>query len=282
MRKRNTTTRSADRIREYPGKFLTILWIISSVIIAFLGPFGTFENFSFLERLSNWSFAIGMSIVIGLVVNRAVQMVLGPDRNRFLYDLIAFPAFMALYVPMLYTHVTLYPLVTIELPLSFIASGVFCVGIGLIALRELMGLYLDQHPLPEAAAQAPDAQPEAPQEAETAPLTLMARLPEAVRGDLITISGANHYVEVRTARGDAQLLLRFSDAMREIGSEPGLQVHRSHWVADRAVSGLVRENGRFVVLMRCGNRVPVARSQVPSALDRWPRLKDQSGTTLSA
>lgn len=65
------------------------------------------------------------------------------------------------------------------------------------------------------------------------------------------------------------LLLRFSDAMRELGSHPGIQVHRSHWVADCAVLRLDRRDGRRVVVLKSGREVPVSRSYAAAAQDRW-------------
>ena len=272
---RNSAGRTADRIREYPARFLCILWVISSLALAALGPFGTFERFGFAERLLNWSFAIGMSIVCGLAVNRAAQMLLGPGRKRFLYDLVAVPAMAALYSPALYLHIRFYPLSTIELPFSFIVVNVVAVTLMLIAVRELLGMYIDLHLRVRAADRGPDSTPDegavrgadAPDGSAVAPLVM--RLPESLRGEVLLISADNHYVEVRTDRGATSILLRMSDALRELEGQPGLQVHRSHWVADKAVAGVVREGHKLLILLNCGNRIPVSRSQATAVTRRW-------------
>ena len=41
----------------------------------------------------------------------------------------------------------------------------------------------------------------------------------------------DHYVRVFTDAGESLILLRLSDAMAEVRDVPGLQIHRSHWVA---------------------------------------------------
>ena len=282
---RSRAGQTADSIRKYPARFLTILWVIASLALAALGPFGTFERFGFLERLLNWGFAIGMSIVVGLVVNRAAQMLLGPGRRRFHYDLVAVPAMTALYSPALYLHVRLYPLSSIELPFTFIVVNVIAVSLMLIAVREVLGMYIDLHLTVRAsdrAAEPPAGVEEgAPDDAEVAPL--VARLPDPWRGGVLQstadnhyyelptarAASANHYVEVRTDRGAASILLRMSDAVRELDGQPGLQVHRSHWVSDRAVAGILREGHKLLVLLNCGRRVPVSRSQAAAVTLRW-------------
>lgn len=273
MNKRASMTGTADRIREYPARFLTTLWVLSSIGIAVLGPFGTFQLFSFPERLANWAFAIGMSIILGLVVNRAAQMLLGPGRNRFLYDLIAVPALMALYVPTLYLHVNHYPMATIELPLWFLTQNVLGVCLVLIALRELLGYYIDK--VHRADAGVDDgAAPEANGAASVVPLSvpLLDRLPEPVRGAVLHIAADNHYIEVRTEHGAASILMRLSDAIRELGEQSGLQVHRSHWVGDRAVVSLHRDGARLSVVLVCGSRIPVSRSQSTAVMQRWGQV----------
>jgi DNA-binding LytR/AlgR family response regulator len=53
--------------------------------------------------------------------------------------------------------------------------------------------------------------------------------------------------------------LRFSDALRETGNAAGLQVHRSHWVADDFVAKLNRANGRLSLTLADGTEIPVSR-----------------------
>lgn len=87
---------------------------------------------------------------------------------------------------------------------------------------------------------APEPQ-EAAAEAGPIGTPLLRRLPPDLRGALIRLSMNDHYVEVETAKGATLVLLRFADALNELGDADGLQVHRSHWVARTAVKGRAAE-----------------------------------------
>ena len=125
-------------------------------------------------------------------------------------------------------------------------------------------------PLPAAAAEgaafAPDP-PAAAEPAAPAQPALIRRLPEAQRGALLRLSVRGHYTDVHTENGTVSLLLRFSDAMAEVGDTPGLQVHRSHWVARAAVQGSRRHNGRIFLLTLDGAELPVSRNHLAAAAE---------------
>ena len=74
---------------------------------------------------------------------------------------------------------------------------------------------------------------------------------------------------VMTSRGRELILLRFSDALEELGGTPGLQVHRSHFVADAHVEKLLRADGRMAVVLKDGREIPVSRSRVEAVRARW-------------
>jgi len=57
---------------------------------------------------------------------------------------------------------------------------------------------------------------------------LLERLPLEARGALVSLSSEDHYTRVRTTKGEALLLLRLGDAIRETEGTDGLHVHRSH------------------------------------------------------
>jgi DNA-binding LytR/AlgR family response regulator len=114
-----------------------------------------------------------------------------------------------------------------------------------------------KRPLPETAAASPAQAP------------LLRRLAPANRGVLLHLCVQDHYVEIVTARGRELVLMRFSDALGELGGTPGLRVHRSHWVADAAVETFARDDGRLAVTLKSGNRIPVSRPYAAAARARW-------------
>ena len=62
-------------------------------------------------------------------------------------------------------------------------------------------------------------------------VALMQRLPWEKRGPLVSLSAEDHDMRVTTAYGTKLLLIRLSDAIKEVGYTRGIQIHRSHWVA---------------------------------------------------
>ena len=75
------------------------------------------------------------------------------------------------------------------------------------------------------------------------PKKLLARIPMAKRGDLISLIVTDHYVEVTTKQGKHLMLMRFPDALAEIPSGISMQVHRLYWVAQAQIEGHIY-NGR--------------------------------------
>ncbi|MCT4656395.1 MAG: LytTR family transcriptional regulator [Cohaesibacter sp.] len=91
------------------------------------------------------------------------------------------------------------------------------------------------------------------------------RLPKHLGRDLISLSSQDHYLEVRTKHGKELILMRLGDAVKELSDYDGAQIHRSHWVADQAVDGIITEDSRQFAILTTGERLPISRTyrQVP-------------------
>lgn len=89
---------------------------------------------------------------------------------------------------------------------------------------------------------------------------LLGRLPRAERGELVALKSDDHYVRVYTDVGEALTLARLSDAIEMAKPTRGMQVHRSSWVADRAVRGFRRTGHTGILYLSNGLEVPVSRS----------------------
>ena len=96
---------------------------------------------------------------------------------------------------------------------------------------------------------------------------LLARLPVERRGTLLALSVEDHYVRVRTDRGEEMILMRLTDAIAETDPVPGLRVHRSHWVAISAAAAARRQGDRAIVTLTDGTEVPVSRANVSTLRD---------------
>lgn len=138
----------------------------------------------------------------------------------------------------------------VALPLS----ALFCMLAYLTLRREI-----------DAVASRPETpRPEAP--------ALLARLRPENRGPLLRLSAEDHYTEVVTARGRELVLIRFSDALKETGTTPGLRIHRSHWIADAHVAGWRKTGGAAMLVTRDGTALPVSRSSLKAARERYAAI----------
>ena len=76
--------------------------------------------------------------------------------------------------------------------------------------------------------------------------------------DILAIKAEQHYIRVFTANRDYMLLHRFSDAVHELGTDIGMQVHRSYWVNRKAIASIKPRAKKFQVELVTGERVPVS------------------------
>ncbi|MGO4907469.1 LytTR family DNA-binding domain-containing protein [Pseudorhodobacter sp. W20_MBD10_FR17] len=76
------------------------------------------------------------------------------------------------------------------------------------------------------------------------------------------LKAEEHYVAVTLQDGRALLLRgRLADAIDQLPSAAGMQVHRSHWVANAALAGLQRNRGGWRLQLHNTQEVPVARNR---------------------
>lgn len=93
-----------------------------------------------------------------------------------------------------------------------------------------------------------------------APARFLDRLPPKLRGArLIAVEAEDHYLRLHTDRGSDLILMRLSDAVAELEGLEGAQVHRSWWAAKGAVREVTRGDGRAVLTLEGGLKVPVSR-----------------------
>ena len=232
------------------------------LFLGYLGPFGTYLRMPFGERMAywalavagNWSFALACILpavawlsgrvpaivcVLGGSLAAAVPGTVLVSVLEFLFSgaLPATPGAGELFVAVALVHLVIGLIVwgTIELP-----------------MRQAGGAPFAEPP----PAEWPDGDPGG---ATAAPPPLLQRLPVALRGRLLHLQMRDHYVEIHTDRGSELVLMRFGDALKELGGTEGMQVHRSHWIARAAVKKIVRRAGRTAAFLENGAEVPVSR-----------------------
>lgn len=102
-------------------------------------------------------------------------------------------------------------------------------------------------------------------DAAQAMIAFLTRVRPDRNGTLLAIQADGHYLHVHTDVGSDLILYRFGDALNELKSLEGMQVHRSWWVAERAVER--QEQGEKLILGN-GLEVPVSRSYRVQARER--------------
>ena len=85
------------------------------------------------------------------------------------------------------------------------------------------------------------------------------KLPIALRhATIIALSAEDHYVRVRTDRGQALILTKLASAIIALGPGAGVRIHRSHWVAHALAAAPCRS--RHDIRVDADTVLPVSRA----------------------
>ncbi|MEM9012277.1 MAG: LytTR family DNA-binding domain-containing protein [Pseudomonadota bacterium] len=251
-----------------------------AVLIAITGPIGLYDRFVVAERFAIVGGAMLFLALIGPMLGGfAVAFCLRLRINVSYATLLTTLLLAALL--MLCAHLVASGAPRAELSPAMLRDGVVLAILLLtvsyvltLMMRPSLGRWLIDSGVPvarvsrPATAPAPVASPAA--EAAPAPLLpvvpLLEQVPQEKRGALLHIQAQNQYVLVRTSAGESLLRMRFHEALEEAQPEPGLVVHRSHWVAQNAVDGLERDGRRKLLRLSDGSTVPISRERLPDVL----------------
>lgn len=255
--------------RRLLGRRLPVL-LGASLVLALLGPFGTFADLTLAQRLAYWCGLIGLGgIAFELLTLAAAHLLrkrVGAWRALLAMVSLTVAALMTLTVALLEEALRgrdlLHPLGLAELfvYVALVTLLVSAVPIWL-ELRD-RGLIAAPAPPPPACPPPtcpPDGASASPADKREPPF--FARIPARLGRDLLALEMEDHYVRVHTAEGSDLILMRLRDAIADLAGLDGMQVHRSHWVAAAALAGVERKpDGKLVLILRNGLRVPVSRS----------------------
>ncbi len=140
--------------------------------------------------------------------------------------------------------------------------GLSC-GLWLINVWAVMGR------TPPPNGPAPPESPAYANGADEGEAVFRARLPDGFRtADLWALEAEDHYLRVHSSAGTTLILMRLSDAVAALTRLEGAQTHRSWWVARSAVRPIEAGQGRAVLSLPDGTRVPVSRSFYQSLKSR--------------
>lgn len=223
---------------------------VVGVVLGLAGPFGTFESMPTLPRTLYWLATVFLTYSFGYGISRLVDRLWGSGRAmwlRIVLMVVAAGLGATLIVALLNFAV-------------FGIDGFSLVGVLTVAAQCLAVA---------AAVVVVSVLTERPAEAAAAPAAgrpaVLDRVPAPQRGELLALVVEDHYVDIVTSRGKTLVLMRLADAIRETAGVPGLQIHRSHWVARAAVVGSRRSDGKVLVELSNGLLLPVSRSYLTAA-----------------
>lgn len=133
-------------------------------------------------------------------------------------------------------------------PLVFLATYVSVYLVAVLIVAGVSLLRLARH---RSVSSTPGLRPG---------VQFLSRLPLSIGTELVCIRMEDHYLRVTTQRGEALILLRLRDALKELEDYPGFQVHRSWWVASDQVKQLSRNGRRLNIVLLNGRQIPVSAS----------------------
>lgn len=259
-------------------------WIVLAAIVVLftaIGPFGTGDHMGVLPRFGFWLVNIFVSTWVAIVIVVFAELYLdrlieAPFPRMFVGSLLSCPVIGFTTMLIVYSwrgpepswHTYLENTAQ-AFPISMVFTLIFWASMRherQIKLATEAGTFGVTLPLAEAQAAQPVATP-APE-----PPPMLTRLKPENRGPILRLSAEDHYTLTVTSRGRELILIRFSDALSELGDTVGTQIHRSHWIARAAFETLVTKEGKLLARLKDGTELPVSRSfagEVKAKVANW-------------
>ena len=246
--------------------------MLVTVLLAMSGPFGTFQSFNLGQRFGYWAVMVVASYLTGQAASTFfLELLRGQISQRWPRVIVAgllasLPVTIVVMVVngVAYQHVDIQSSLMIWLYTIIVTLAVVVM---FVTLSEVMaGAPAAAPGVTASATVAETSQPAAALPPSPQP-AILDRVPLRQRSRLIALIVEDHYVDIVTDKGRTLVLMRLADAIREAAPVPGLQVHRSHWVASDAVVRAQRSEGKVMLELSNGMRLPVSRGFLPAAKD---------------
>lgn len=234
--------------------------IAVAAVIAFIGPFGTFDELSLWQRLLYWQVIANLSWWQWQALDHAVHRLALRAFGREILSWLQRGLLVSLVtpVPVVAEVRLLRTAMDLRTGIPNLELYLWIAGTSLAIFATVSGFLRWAHAERGSPEQAPMEAPEKNREAR-----FLARLPVAKRGALLCIKTEDHYLRVYTDAGEDLILLRFGDALSELEGADGLRVHRSHWVARRALEAAKRDGRKTRLDLVNGLEVPVSDTYLP-------------------
>lgn len=224
---------------------------VAGILLGVAGPFGSYFNGGAVARIAFWTGLLWAgTAVLGLTVAPAVRLSAG---RRLPVPFVAAVATLAACAPLAVVVAVISRAAwgrhTAEMtPLDWYAQTLF-VSAPLVAgvlLFETRGA----------------ARQDRPAQMDHAGVQPRGRLSPSQRAEVLCLQMEDHYIRVHTPGRSELVLLPLHQAVDELGEVDGLRVHRSWWVARRAVERAEQDSRSVQLVLTNGLQVPVARNRV--------------------
>lgn len=251
--------------------------LVAAVILTILGPFGTFDSFSFPSRFAFWLSSI---IAAGIFIHTAVSLLVRRAQETVRSALIwltiglvvgSIPA--AAVVMLIFSFFQGTPLNEISyllvwinvLIISILVSFAKFAALAFKNLSEVLNTTKETKPVQtetsEAIVERSAQENVAASNAKSSPpeVPLLGLLSADTRPeDIISFSMQDHYVNFTTTKGSQMILMRFSDALEQLGDLEGLRLHRSHWAACDHIVHMNKKDRKYEATLSDNRKLPVS------------------------
>ena len=264
-------------MREYLHQWLrsrsSLIVFALPLLLATMGPFGTYSDLTFLPRLFYWAvlvYGVGICMIVSNAYFLSVQ-------RRFLNQVLgvlvgsaiaAIPGALLVYLlrasmrPQALNPETFSPLQ--------LWAEVWILGV-IISFAEIARVkFFEQYDgkealLGTAAPLSSQAEPLLGNPTNAIRTQLHAQLDHSTHQpeDIISLSMQDHYVAVTSDQGVSLVLMRMVDAVDALDGLHGFRIHRSHWVASSHMRSLSREQKRVFLTLSDGRKLPVSKTYLP-------------------
>lgn len=218
-------------------------------VLTIAGPFGTLESFNLLERFAYWAIIAPITFIIAnFTATICIVYLVNTGLNDWLSYAIGG--------------------IISGIPIGII---VWLLNIGLerssfVATTDLIEITIKTTlvTLPVTLLlkilSKPRTKDLAAEQAKDTSSMFFKRLPHKIGRDLISLQAQDHYILVVTSAGSEMILMRLSDAIKELGPHKGIQTHRSWWVAEKHIVNMATENGKKHIYLTNGQKIPISRT----------------------
>lgn len=219
-----------------------------AVFLGLIGPFGSYLNGPAWQRVAFQLACFGPGLLYyGTLIRLVMRLGLSPTATWIAIAAATAVATAPFQLWVWFVATSFWPFLARQPFLDWYLQGV------LTAEPVVLGFTL--------LIQARDRRRRQAREAAAAPPTMHGLL-GAPPASVLCLQMEDHYVRVHTATGSRLVLAPLGQAIAALGAADGLRVHRSWWVARKAVVRTVADGRNLRLELSNGVTAPVARTSV--------------------